>query len=83
MKSAMSRSILKNSASSSLLRRGYTSECAPERKVAVLGAAGGIGQPLAVKPSRIYPFSIRHSWHSVVDVRLSAMSTPDLRFITT
>ncbi|CAH1444566.1 unnamed protein product [Lactuca virosa] len=53
MKSAMSRSILMNPASSSILRRGYTSECAPERKVAVLGAAG--------------------------DVRLSAMSTPDLR----
>lgn len=31
-----------------LRRRGYSSESAPERKVAVLGAAGGIGQPLAL-----------------------------------
>ncbi|XP_010279077.1 PREDICTED: malate dehydrogenase, mitochondrial-like [Nelumbo nucifera] len=34
--------------SSHLLRRCYSSESAPERKVAVLGAAGGIGQPLAL-----------------------------------
>ncbi|KAF8025904.1 hypothetical protein BT93_F2661 [Corymbia citriodora subsp. variegata] len=31
-----------------LLRRPYSSESVPERKVAVLGAAGGIGQPLAL-----------------------------------
>ncbi|XAR56485.1 Malate dehydrogenase [Bertholletia excelsa] len=37
-----------SSSSNSLLRRGYASESAPERKVAVLGAAGGIGQPLAL-----------------------------------
>ncbi|XP_058211129.1 malate dehydrogenase, mitochondrial [Rhododendron vialii] len=58
MKTTMLRSIqssltrANNSASSpsthSLLRRGYSSESAPERKVAVLGAAGGIGQPLAL-----------------------------------
>ncbi|GAV64046.1 Ldh_1_N domain-containing protein/Ldh_1_C domain-containing protein [Cephalotus follicularis] len=29
-------------------RRGYGSESVPERKVAILGAAGGIGQPLAL-----------------------------------
>ncbi|KAE9456375.1 hypothetical protein C3L33_11719, partial [Rhododendron williamsianum] len=58
MKTTMLRSIqssltrANNSASSpsthSLLRRGYSSESAPERKVTVLGAAGGIGQPLAL-----------------------------------
>ncbi|KAF2286092.1 hypothetical protein GH714_010283 [Hevea brasiliensis] len=47
--SSLFRSIktLKNS-SSTLLRRGYGSEAVPDRKVAVLGAAGGIGQPLAL-----------------------------------
>lgn len=45
----MLRSILKNSStSSSLLRRSFSSESAPERKVAILGAAGGIGQPLSL-----------------------------------
>ncbi|PSR95713.1 malate dehydrogenase [Actinidia chinensis var. chinensis] len=34
--------------SAHLHHRGYSSESAPERKVAVLGAAGGIGQPLAL-----------------------------------
>ena len=29
-------------------RRSYSSESVPERKVAVLGATGGIGQPLAL-----------------------------------
>lgn len=29
-------------------RRGYSTQSVPERKVAVLGAAGGIGQPLAL-----------------------------------
>lgn len=33
---------------SHLSRRGYASEPGPERKVAVLGAAGGIGQPLSL-----------------------------------
>ncbi|KAK3036280.1 hypothetical protein RJ639_031252 [Escallonia herrerae] len=36
------------SSSSPVLRRYYSSESTPERKVAVLGAAGGIGQPLAL-----------------------------------
>lgn len=36
------------SASSHLLRRSYSVDSKPERKVAVLGAAGGIGQPLAL-----------------------------------
>lgn len=31
-----------------LTRRGFTSESAPDRKVAILGAAGGIGQPLSL-----------------------------------
>ncbi|KAK4285891.1 hypothetical protein QN277_002522 [Acacia crassicarpa] len=40
--SALSRS------SSHLARRSYSSESCPERKVAILGAAGGIGQPLSL-----------------------------------
>jgi len=46
----MLRSIksLATSPSSHILRRGYASEAVPDRKVAVLGAAGGIGQPLAL-----------------------------------
>ncbi|KAF2287309.1 hypothetical protein P3X46_026961 [Hevea brasiliensis] len=51
MRSSLFRAIktLNNSASCShLLRRGYGSEAVPDRKVAVLGAAGGIGQPLAL-----------------------------------
>ncbi|KAL3508739.1 hypothetical protein ACH5RR_028140 [Cinchona calisaya] len=60
MRTAMLRSVLKRSSSalascpttstSSLYvaRRGFSSESAPERKVAILGAAGGIGQPLAL-----------------------------------
>ncbi|XP_016456818.2 malate dehydrogenase 2, mitochondrial [Nicotiana tabacum] len=31
-----------------LTRRGFASESAPDRKVAILGAAGGIGQPLSL-----------------------------------
>ncbi|KAJ7981803.1 malate dehydrogenase [Quillaja saponaria] len=34
--------------SSQISRRGYGSEAVPERKVAILGAAGGIGQPLSL-----------------------------------
>nr|AIY53988.1 malate dehydrogenase [Stylosanthes guianensis] len=34
--------------SSHLARRGYSSESTPDRKVVVLGAAGGIGQPLSL-----------------------------------
>ncbi|KAH7858699.1 hypothetical protein Vadar_026897 [Vaccinium darrowii] len=37
-----------SSPSPQLLCRYYSSESAPERKVAILGAAGGIGQPLAL-----------------------------------
>ncbi|KAL2472709.1 Malate dehydrogenase 2 [Forsythia ovata] len=54
MKAAMLRSVLKRSCSttvpsaSHVMRRGFSSESSPERKVAVLGAAGGIGQPLAL-----------------------------------
>jgi len=31
-----------------LLRRGFASESVPDRKVVILGAAGGIGQPLSL-----------------------------------
>ncbi|VVB00350.1 unnamed protein product [Arabis nemorensis] len=47
----MFRSILVRSSSSakqSLLRRNFSSESVPQRKVAILGAAGGIGQPLSL-----------------------------------
>jgi malate dehydrogenase len=43
----MRPSLLK-SAAQHLRRRSYASAANPERKVAVLGAAGGIGQPLAL-----------------------------------
>lgn len=36
------------SSSSSVIRRSFFSEANPERKVAILGAAGGIGQPLSL-----------------------------------
>ncbi|XP_047315229.1 malate dehydrogenase, mitochondrial [Impatiens glandulifera] len=51
MKAAMLRSIrasCRASSTSHFLRRAFSSESHPERKVAVLGAAGGIGQPLAL-----------------------------------
>ncbi|XP_050218269.1 malate dehydrogenase, mitochondrial [Mercurialis annua] len=54
MRSSLLRSVktLANSttttSSSHFLRRGYSSESVPDRKVVVLGAAGGIGQPLAL-----------------------------------
>lgn len=37
-----------SSSSSPIISRSYSSDSSPERKVAVLGAAGGIGQPLAL-----------------------------------
>ena len=37
-----------SSAKQSLMRRNLSSGSVPERKVAILGAAGGIGQPLAL-----------------------------------
>ncbi|KAF9666613.1 hypothetical protein SADUNF_Sadunf16G0247000 [Salix dunnii] len=50
MRTSMLRSIksLATSPSSHILRRGYASEAVPQRKVTVLGAAGGIGQPLSL-----------------------------------
>ncbi|XP_051125473.1 malate dehydrogenase, mitochondrial-like [Andrographis paniculata] len=50
MKAAMLRSVLNRRARAStfLSRRSFLSDHAPERKVAVLGAAGGIGQPLSL-----------------------------------
>lgn len=46
----MLKSLLRKSVSdaSRVTRRGFASESAPERKVAILGAAGGIGQPLSL-----------------------------------
>nr|GMD84151.1 malate dehydrogenase, mitochondrial [Ipomoea batatas]GMD87531.1 malate dehydrogenase, mitochondrial [Ipomoea batatas]GMD92525.1 malate dehydrogenase, mitochondrial [Ipomoea batatas] len=45
----MLRSLLRNSSDASrVTRRGFASGSAPERKVAILGAAGGIGQPLSL-----------------------------------
>lgn len=44
-----SSSTLMNSTTSSCgARRGFASQPAPDRKVAILGAAGGIGQPLSL-----------------------------------
>lgn len=50
MKPSMLRSLhsAATRGASHLSRRGYASEPVPERKVAVLGAAGGIGQPLSL-----------------------------------
>ncbi|XP_075478611.1 malate dehydrogenase, mitochondrial-like [Primulina tabacum] len=55
MNAAMLRSALRRNrststvaASSYVLRRGFSTESAPERKVTILGAAGGIGQPLSL-----------------------------------
>ena len=50
MKPSMLRSIHSavSRSRSQLLRRGYATEPVPERKVAILGAAGGIGQPLSL-----------------------------------
>ncbi|KAK4398328.1 Malate dehydrogenase, mitochondrial [Sesamum angolense] len=51
MKAAMLRSVLRRStgsAAASSSRRSFSSAPAPERKVAILGAAGGIGQPLSL-----------------------------------
>ncbi|CAL0328871.1 unnamed protein product [Lupinus luteus] len=50
MKPSMLRSLHSavSRGSSHLSRRGYATEPAPERKVAILGAAGGIGQPLSL-----------------------------------
>ncbi|CAA7028437.1 unnamed protein product [Microthlaspi erraticum] len=47
----MFRSMLAKSASpvkQGLLHRGFASESVPDRKVVILGAAGGIGQPLSL-----------------------------------
>ncbi|KAF8411026.1 hypothetical protein HHK36_003565 [Tetracentron sinense] len=54
VEAALRRGISSSSSSSStyssshLLRRFHSSESSPDRKVAVLGAAGGIGQPLSL-----------------------------------
>jgi len=43
----MLRSV-QSAVSRNITRRGYATEPVPERKVAILGAAGGIGQPLSL-----------------------------------
>ena len=50
MKSSILRSLHSalSRGSTHLGRRGYATEPVPERKVAILGAAGGIGQPLSL-----------------------------------
>ncbi|KAL0406752.1 UNVERIFIED_CONTAM: Malate dehydrogenase, mitochondrial [Sesamum latifolium] len=52
MKAALLASVLRRSTAATtspcLVRRAFSSEAAPERKVAILGAAGGIGQPLSL-----------------------------------
>lgn len=45
---ALQRTSRSAAASSCLFSRGLSSASAPERKVAILGAAGGIGQPLSL-----------------------------------
>lgn len=50
MTAAMLRSVLRRSAAASSYAssRGFNSASTQERKVAILGAAGGIGQPLSL-----------------------------------
>lgn len=48
VQSAIARSRCSSSSSTYVCARAYSSDSVPERKVAVLGAAGGIGQPLAL-----------------------------------
>ncbi|CAM8986552.1 unnamed protein product [Rhodiola kirilowii] len=49
MRTSMIRSAFKSTTSANLLlRRSYASESVPDRKIAILGAAGGIGQPLSL-----------------------------------
>ncbi|ERN13948.1 hypothetical protein AMTRI_Chr01g110880 [Amborella trichopoda] len=48
MRASIIRSMEKALRRGSSMRRSFSSETKPERKVAVLGAAGGIGQPLAL-----------------------------------
>ncbi|KAF5200686.1 malate dehydrogenase, partial [Thalictrum thalictroides] len=43
-----SSSLSQSPSPSHLIRRSFASESSPDRKVTVLGAAGGIGQPLAL-----------------------------------
>lgn len=40
--------MLRSIKSAAVSGRGYASQATPDRKVVVLGAAGGIGQPLAL-----------------------------------
>ncbi|EPS74425.1 malate dehydrogenase, mitochondrial [Genlisea aurea] len=48
VRSVLRRSAKEKAASSRWWIRGFSAEAAPERKVTILGAAGGIGQPLSL-----------------------------------
>ncbi|CAN8288870.1 unnamed protein product [Cochlearia groenlandica] len=84
----MFRSIIFRSSSTvkqSLIRRIFSYESVPERKVAILGAAGGIGQPLALLMKNSifsalvsrYTISLTH----LASLLMMVTSTPDLRLI--
>ncbi|KAH0707145.1 hypothetical protein KY289_012221 [Solanum tuberosum] len=47
MRTSMLRTLARRNSTAGT-RRGFASESAPDRKVAILGAAGGIGQPLSL-----------------------------------
>ncbi|NP_001274946.1 malate dehydrogenase, mitochondrial-like [Solanum tuberosum] len=47
MRTSMLRTLARRTSTAGT-RRGFASESAPDRKVAILGAAGGIGQPLSL-----------------------------------
>ncbi|CAN1217328.1 Anthocyanidin 3-O-glucoside 6''-O-acyltransferase (Fragment) [Linum perenne] len=54
---------------SSLLRRGYSSESVPHRKVAILSAAGGIGSYASTIESHDesqYPLPVKMKWRSAL-----------------
>ncbi|KAE8692266.1 malate dehydrogenase [Hibiscus syriacus] len=79
----MFRSVARSAAGKHFLRRGYSTESVPDRKVAVLGAAGGIGQPLALL-MKLNPLVSRLALYDIANTlpvlpRMSAISTLDLR----
>ena len=56
------RGLLRLSQQALAASRAYSSSSTPERKVAILGAAGGIGQPLALLMKVCLYSSSRISW---------------------
>ena len=70
------RGLLRLSQQALAASRAYSSSSTPERKVAILGAAGGIGQPLALlmKVNLLHPLQkqqemflvhpLQYDWHS-------------------